>query len=463
VLEEPPPFRGGNSILVGSTAVPMWAGAAGFVCGCFGLAAIALAAGGNTQALGALFTGPLLLGIVYLIAKRIAAGDRDPQIVPILLGAFCVKLVGSVARYWVAASVYGTGDFYDYDKWGRRVAEGLRSGDLVDLPGRLAGTNFMRFVTGFIYLVTPSQMVSGFLVYGFLSFVGLIFFWRAYRVAISSVNDITYLKWVVLLPSLVYWPSAIGKDAFMVLAAGVAAYGAACLFAHRLMPGAIALAIGILGMVMVRPHFALAVCGGLILAALVRRDRGNFVQTIASVLFIVGVAFLVARSAASFFNLDSFSRESIVQTLSDASGQTAQGGSQFEPVVVSSPVQFPLAAVTVLYRPFPWETGSPQELFTALEGVVLAVLSIGVLRRGGRILSASRDHPYLLYCMGAILVFIIAFSGFSNFGILARQRAVIQPLFLVFIALPKDLERGLTRPDGLPVPWRRAEPARRGP
>jgi hypothetical protein len=157
--------------------------------------------------------------------------------------------------------------------------------------------------------------------------------------------------------------------------------------------------------------------------------------------------------------LSSFNRESIVQTLTDASTQTSQGGSQFDPVVVSSPLQFPLATVTVLYRPFPFETGSPQEFLTALEGVVLAALSIGVVRRSGTILRASRDHPYLMYCLGALLVFIIAFSGFSNFGILARQRTVIQPLFLVFIALPKDL-RDLTRPDGSPS---NAVPARAGP
>jgi hypothetical protein len=433
-------------VLVGSTSVPMWVGAAAFVCGGFGLAGIALAAGGNQQALGACFTGPLLLGIVYFIAKKIAAGDRNAQIVPILMGAFCLKLIGSVVRYWVSASVYGTGDFYDYDKWGRRVSEGLHHGHLLHLPGRLAGTNFMRLVTGFIYVVTPSRMMSGFMVYGFLSFIGLIFFWRAYRVSVSSINDLTYLKWVVLLPSLLYWPSAIGKDAFMVLAGGIAAYGAACLLAHRLLPGLLGLSIGLLGMVMVRPHFALAVCGGLILAVLVRRDRGSFVQTVASVAFIVLIAILVARSASSFFNISSFNRSSIVKTLNDASAQTSQGGSQFSPVVVSSPVQFPLATVTVLYRPLPFETGSPQEFLTALEGLVLAVLSIGVIRRGGRILRASRDHPYLMFCLGALLVFIIAFSGFSNFGILARQRTVIEPLLLVFLTLPK--------PDDEPGPHR---------
>jgi hypothetical protein len=110
---------------------------------------------------------------------------------------------------------------------------------------------------------------------------------------------------------------------------------------------------------------------------------------------------------------------------------------------VSSPLDVPLATVTVLYRPFPTETGSPQEFLTAIEGVVLAVLSIGVIRRSGRILRASRDYPYIIYCVGALLVFIIAFSGFSNFGILARQRTVIQPLFLVLIALPKDVDREL--------------------
>ena len=153
------------------------------------------------------------------------------------MAGLCLKFIGALARFYVSSSVYGTGDSFDYDKWGRTIASGLRHGHLIPLGGRLAGTDFMRYVTGFIYFVTPARMLSGFAVYSWLSFVGLIFFWRAYRVAISPKYDVTYLQWILLMPSLVYWPSAIGKDAFMLLAAGIAAYGAACLFVNRTTVG----------------------------------------------------------------------------------------------------------------------------------------------------------------------------------------------------------------------------------
>jgi hypothetical protein len=124
--------------------------------------------------------------------------------------------------------------------------------------------------------------------------------------------------------------------------------------------------------------------------------------------------------------------------LNDASAQSADGGSVFSPVVVNNPIQFPLAAATVLYRPLPFEAHSPQEMLTAFEGLVLVGLTIRGLPRILRTLRRGRDLPYVLYCLGAIIVFVYAFSGFSNFGILARERAVIQPLFLVILALPRD-------------------------
>src|SRR5262245_3362044 len=82
------PAEDDGAVLRGNTRVPMWVGASAFACGVLGIAGIVLAAGGNQQALSALVTGPLLLGLVYLIARRFAIADRNPQIVPILLGAF---------------------------------------------------------------------------------------------------------------------------------------------------------------------------------------------------------------------------------------------------------------------------------------------------------------------------------------------------------------------------------------
>jgi hypothetical protein len=285
--------------------------------------------------------------------------------------------------------------------------------------------------------------MSGFVIYSWLSFIGLLLFWRAYRVAVSPTHDTTYLQWIVLLPSLIYWPSAIGKDAFMVLAAGAAAYGAACLLAGRTAVGAGSVTAGVIGMLYVRPHFALAVCGGLALASLLGRNRGGFARTILSWLFVFIIATSAMGAAKHFFGISAFNQQSVSKELNGASQQSAEGGSKFKPIIVNSPAKFPLGAATVLYRPLPYEAHTAQTMVTAAEDAFLVLMTIRFFPRILRALRKSRQVPYLLYCVGALLVFIIAFSGFSNFGILARERAVIQPLFLVFLALPRDINEML--------------------
>ena len=415
---------------------------------CAGLAAAAVLegpVGGNSNVTGALVTAPVLLWLTWLIARRLALRDGNPVVVPVLMGGFCLKIIGVMVRYHVAAKVYGTGDFFDYDKWGARIAAGLREGHMITLPGRFAGTNFIRIFTGVIYAVSPSSLMSGFLVYGWLSFIGLVFFWRAYRIAISTRRDMVYLTWLVVLPSLLYWPSSIGKDAYMVLAMGITAYGAACILVNRLTPGLVALSIGFVGMCLVRPHIALVACGGLLLASLVRRNRGGAGRRILGLIFVVVAAVVVVQVSSTFFGIQTFNRTSIQRQITDTSKSTGEGGSEFKPVIVTSPLKFPAAAATVLYRPLPFETHSFQETLTAIECAMLALLTIAFLPRIWRALRRSRDYPYLMFCVGALLVFIIAFSGFSNFGLLARQRAVVQPLLLVFLTLPADIDKALPR------------------
>jgi hypothetical protein len=415
---------------------PPWVVAGYVMCALLFFGGVFFAVAGNKEAMGAVVSGPLLLLITYPIARKIAATDGNPQVVPILLGGMCFKLVGALVRYWIAADLYHSGDFYDYDNWGRKIAAGLRHGHLLPQKGRLAGTAFMRYVTGFIYFVTPARLLSGFMVYAFLSFIGLIFFWRAYRLAISQKNDLRYLKWVILLPSLLYWPSAIGKDAFMVLAAGIASYGVASLLTGRFLQGIATLSLGIAAMCYVRPHIALVICAGLIVAVFVGRKQVGFATSMMTMIFVVLLGFVVLHASSSFFGLSGFNQASIAKEVADVTKQSSQGGSAFHPIVANNPIKFPAAAFTVIYRPMPIEAHSGQELATSVEGVVLLVLTIKTWKRSVRALRNSRRYPYFVFAFVAILVFVYAFSGISNFGILARQRTVIEPLLLVFLTLP---------------------------
>ena len=44
-----------------------------------------------------------------------------------------------------------------------------------------------------------------------------------------------------------------------------------------------------------------------------------------------------------------------------------------------------------------------------------------------------RRSPYVVFCLVYSSAFIWAFSGFGNFGILARQRVLMIPFFLVLL------------------------------
>ena len=94
----------------------------------------------------------------------------------------------------------------------------------------------------------------------------------------------------------------------------------------------------------------------------------------------------------------------------------------------------PYALMTVIVRPFPWESGSIPELVTALEAAFVGYLIIkGGKNTLGRV---RRDRPIAIYATVATLVFVELFSHFNNFGILARQRTQIAPFLYLLLALP---------------------------
>jgi hypothetical protein len=389
--------------------------------------------------LGAL---PVVLPIVLitaLIAKKLADIDQDPWAFSLIMGALSVKLIGSLLRYWVAYTVYdGQVDATDYDKVGRFIAASFRTGDFsVDLPGRFSGTNFLRMATGAVYTISPASRMSGFIIFAWFGFLGLILYWRAFKTAVPVGDHKRYALLIFLLPSLVYWPSAIGKEAWMMLALGFCALGIARIFTGRLVSGVLLLALGLVMSAYVRPHLGLAVFAGVLIGVLFRRrkSRNPIIPLVAmGLLLYVGLA-LVAQNQA-YFGVENLTQESIDNTLEDTERRTADGGSSFTPVRVTNPAQFPLAFATIFYRPMPFEVSNLQGALTAAEGMIIIVLTLVSIRRVAAMPLYIRRYPYVAYAVGFIVLFVIAFSAFANFGILARQRTQVLPLYLVLLALP---------------------------
>ena len=226
----------------------------------------------DTDLIQGLTIAPILVAATVPIALRIARSDNDPTIAAIVLAGVVAKLVFAWLRYWVAWDYYGSSssDSLQYHLEGSVLAPSYRGLDFSPDVGSLTGTGFVKMVTGIVYAIVGTSPVAGFVVFAWIGFLGLLLMSRAFKIGVPSGDSRRYLVLVLFLPSLLYWPSSIGKEAWMTLALGLCAYGVAALFARR-SEAIPVLVVGFLAVGAVRPHIGLIVFIGLALAALLRR------------------------------------------------------------------------------------------------------------------------------------------------------------------------------------------------
>lgn len=393
---------------------------------------------------------PAVIGIIVVAAgiaagaillRRALARQPSPFVRWAIVLGLGVKLAGSMARYFVIGDLYGSrGDFNRYFENGVRIAAQLRSGVIPD-EATAVSTPFMDFVTGVIYVVIPANIIIGFLVFAVLSFVGAYLFLRAFQIALPDGDHRRFAAGVFFLPTMVFWPSSIGKEAWLVFTLGVAAYGAARIL-RRENFGYVPLLLGTAGAFQVRPHmgalFALCFAGAFMLRF---RDPEVKKGAVGWVLGLVLVG-LGAGYAASNFG-DELPRDESVdgsatdQVFAETDRRTSQGGSGFASRPVRSPGDFVHASITVPFRPFPFEAHNRQAQVTSLEGVLLLGLVAISLPRLVSLPRALLRRPYVAMCAAYCTGFIIAFSNVGNFGILTRQRAQLLPFLLVLLCLPR--------------------------
>lgn len=398
---------------------------------------------------GAMFLVPLVVALNAVLIAVVARREREAWFTRILVLGFALKLVGISARYLVAYYLYGgNADAERYNLFAIDHYLDWRQGDVWWEESGKVGTLNLELITTAIYVVIGPSVITAFFVFGSFAFWGVYFLYRAFRIALPQGDQKRYALLLFLLPTVLYWPSSIGKESWLLLFVGVTAYGAARYFNHAVVAGLVWMAVGAVGTALIRPHVTVLMVAALFVAQIVRpaAKTSTSILTKAAGIFVMGVAavILISQSAA-FLGIDDLSAQAVADEVIWASGQTAQGGSAFTAVPLDSPFGVPAAIVTLLFRPFPWEAGNVQMLVQSLEGLVLMVLTLAAWPRLKALPTLLRRNPWLVFAVVYTLAFIIAFSGFSNFGILARQRVLMIPFFLVLLALPKPLPKQKVR------------------
>jgi hypothetical protein len=393
-------------------------------------------AGGRPVGWALLFI-PVLVALTAAIFARTARSERQFDLGGLLA-------VGLLLRFAAAYFRFDQGvDAHVYHSFGVRLAESFREFNFgADTGASVPGTGTMRYISGLVHVVSGSDEFGAFLIFSWFAFLGCYLLYRAFLMAVPDGDRYRYVRLLFLWPSLVFWPSSIGKESVMLFAIGVAALGAARLFTRR--PGGYTLVLpGVALTYLVRPHVALVLLAALVVGLVIGRAHPRPTQALtpasiakaaAIVLLLVGMS-VVATRTADYLGIKNLHPSSTDQAFEETRANTREGGSRFAPADAESPIGYPQAAVTILFRPLPFETHGSDQFVTSLEALGLLLLIIASWRRLLSVPSRLRTQPYVALSLAFVLVFFFVFAVISNFGILARERTMMLPFVFVLLSV----------------------------
>ena len=405
--------------------------------------------------------------VVMAVVGSMMASPKDRAWLPmVVIAGYIAKLLGSTARYLVLELVYnGKGDAAGYHGAGIQLSSVWRSFQVPSGVERV-GTDVLEAITGLLYVPYQPSMLGGFFIFASLSFLGQLLLYAAFRHSFSARHLKWYAGLIFFWPTMVYWPSSIGKESLMILWIGVTSYGVARLL-KSYHPGWLAvIGIGLAGGGIIRLHMSLLLAGSLVIALLVGKApavkgakfrRLGLLGTAA-----VGLAVVAVFTAADFgMDLTAIASaeaatDEVGNVLSGVEDQTDKGGSAVTGSAVTSPLDLPEATLRVMFRPLPNEATTIQLLASSVEGTLLLGVFLVRLPWILRNLFRSRRTPYAIFAFIYTGGFIVAFSAILNLGILARQRSQVIPFFLALMVVwgrkhvDEDEDEPLSDPIGEP-------------
>jgi hypothetical protein len=385
----------------------------------------------------------------------------------LILIAVVLRVIGAAARYEVFFRFYdGGGDAVGYYVVGLTYAKSFWNLDFAIVldrslwwVGQWWGSQFLRFVSGFVLTLIGPSMRGEFLAFSLFSLAGLLLFGRAYRRSFPWAPLERYLAWILLLPSLWFWPSSVGKEAFVLLCMGMVAAGHA---GDGAKPNWLLMGTGLGLAFCVRPHVAAVLIGAVGASQwLVKRQirgPGDVVRTV-----LVGVLVVVVGVAAlERLGVDQVDLEGIQEFMEDRADMTAIGGSAIGGSSGLSDV--PMAFVNILLRPFPWEAHHAFAMLSSLEMVLLWAFVFRRRRTLKQALLGWRQNRLLTFALVFSLAYVLMIGlVFHNLGIISRQRVLVFPfLFLILEAQPVPARRRVPKAAPAPGP-RRPDRGRRPP
>ena len=284
-------------------------------------------------------------------------------------------------------------------------------------------------------ILLGQTVAAAMVVFAIIGYWGQYFFYRAFCIAYPTGDRRLAALFCFLTPSLLFWTSAVSKDALILPAVGLCCLGFAKLNARADVRGFSILSLGLGLALIIRPHIAAMLAVSLVVAYLLGQNlagmNGVVAKAIGVPLLIIGTLYLVTQ-AQLFMEIADFG--SAQKTLNSVAAANRMGGSAFGGASLVMRVVY---APFLMFRPFPWEARNLQSVIAAAEGFVLMLVFWRKRYALLRVARTARRDPFIFFVLVYAVEMCVALAGgMTNFGLLVRQRVMMLPPMLLLLCVP---------------------------
>lgn len=354
----------------------------------------------------------------------------------------CILTCVIIFRIVVLLSFPLTEDGEMYHQAGSDVAAQLTAGSPIDLesyPQAVAGVRTYALITGAFYYAFGHSYV---LIRAFNSLLGGLGTLLFYSVVMRHYPSASLVSrcMIFLDPTTVLWTSIHGKDPIIFFLLAVAFWSLS-----RVLSGArgylILYAASLGAMATIRVHVALilSIAASLSLIRFRRTVRNRAVQGFLALSFVLFVLMLL-RFATMYIR--ELSYEFIVAEIGETLTGLSTGGSAISIPRISTVsdllAYWPRGIVGVLFRPFPWDSGTLSlHLAAAVQALVSGAVVVIMLRFWKRGLKPDPLRSFMLY-YGILFAALFALIV-GNLGTLVREKAQLVPFIWCLLAATDPL------------------------
>jgi hypothetical protein len=410
--------------------------------------------------------GIILVLVSLPIARRLSRAEGDPRLVTLLMTGLFLHFLGGPAQIFVDNHAYhGVADFSGYVHQGATLSGNFRSFHFTTAGARLRsvlGDGSVSIAAGVVFALVGVNELAAFFVFAWFSWLGTIFFYRAFCLTFPEGGHRRYALILFFLPSLLFWTSDVSKESIMMLALGVTTFGCARVLARQ-RRGYPVMVLGTFLGIFTRPDEFALLLGGFTIAVLFRshdaRRQLRALRRISTFVFLVAILIVTAVLTAKFVKANPASVSKALNSVHSNNGGSsalAAGLGSSNVPYSSDPLLFPRDVYTVLFDPLPITARSFTQLLASGENTVILILVLTSLRRLRLVYRAGRERPYVLLAAIYTIGFLYVFAALGNLGLITRERTLLFPYFLVLLAIPVS-------PKGEPpqFPWEQPRQSRR--